>query len=259
MHACRPLYTEHVPSMQVFTEAEIASVRKAGKILRDCLEYAATLAKPGVTTREIDLKAEQFILERGGKPGFKGYHNYPSSLCISVNEECVHGLPGDRVLKDGDLVSLDGGVMVDGLHTDACLTVIVGTASPDAERLLRVTTEALQAGINTVHAGSHVGDISEAVQKVVEGAGCTILKPLTGHGLGYTLHQFPDIPNYGKRGTGARLVAGTIIAIEPITCLGSGGIRELDDGWTIVTADGSLSAHMEHTILVTENGCEIIA
>lgn len=245
--------------MQVFSPAEIASVRKAGAVLRECLQYAASLAKPGVTTREIDLKAEAFIAERGGRPGFKGFRNYPSSLCISVNDECVHGLPGERMLKDGDIVSLDGGVMMDGLHTDACITVGVGNISAEATKLIRVTTEALAAGVAVVRAGARVGDISAAVQAVVEGGHCTVIKPLTGHGLGHTLHQFPDIPNHGRRGTGPVLVAGTVIAIEPITTLGNGGIRELDDGWTIVSHDGALTAHMEHTILVTEDGHEILA
>jgi methionyl aminopeptidase len=245
--------------MQVFTPAEADSLRRAGSILRECLRHVATLALPGVTTEALDAIAEEFILARGGKPGFKGYRNYPASLCISVNDECVHGMPGKRKLAEGDIVSLDGGVMIDGLHTDACLTVPVGHISMDARRLLDVTMEALKAGMAEVRPGNRIGDISAAVQHVVEDGGCTIIKPLTGHGLGRTLHQFPDIPNYGKRGSGPIIVEGTLLAIEPITSLGGERIRELDDGWTIATADGALSAHFEHTVLVTPDGCEVIA
>lgn len=244
---------------QVFTTAEIASFRKGGKILRACLEETAKHVRPGVSTGELDRIAETFIRDHGGLPAFKGYHGFPATLCISLNEEAVHGIPGKRVLEEGDIVSLDGGVTYEGLITDACVTVGVGEISAEASKLLRVTGEALKKAVQVIRGGCRVGDISHAVQTHVEGSGCFILHALTGHGLGSTVHQFPDIPNYGKAGAGPILPAGTVIAVEPIVSLGSEEIREAADGWTVITKDGSLSAHMEHTILVTEDGCDVIA
>ena len=244
---------------QIFSAQEIESLRKGGKILRDCLAMVAAVTCPGMTTKQIDLLAETFIRDHGGEPGFKGYHGFTGTLCISVNEECVHGIPGPRVLQEGDIVSLDGGVLLDGLNTDACVTVALGPVPANAQHLLKVTSEALDRGVSAVRAGGKVGDISAAVQEHVEGNGCFILHALTGHGLGKTLHQFPDVPNHGKAGTGPTLPLHTIIAIEPIVSLGCEEIRETADGWTIVTKDGSLSAHFEHTVLVTEGGCEILA
>lgn len=245
--------------MQIFTEQERNSIRKAGKILRGCLEHTAKHVKPGVTLNELDAIAEAYILERGGKPGFKGYNGFPKTLCISVDDECVHGIPSDRKLEEGQIVSLDGGVMVDGLHTDACITVPVGEISEDAKRLLQVTEGALDAAVAVIREGARVGDISSAIQKHVEAGGCSCIPALTGHGLGKTLHQFPDVPNVGKAGTGATLPAYTLIAVEPIVALGKGQILQDDDGWTLRTKDGSLSAHFEHTLLITPDGCEVIA
>jgi methionyl aminopeptidase len=246
-------------SFQIFTEDEIKSLRKAGKILRGCLLETAKHVKPGVTTDELDKVAEAYIVKHGGTPAFKGYNGFPKTLCISIDDECVHGIPGKRVLKEGEIVSLDGGVLVDDLYTDACVTVGVGKISADAEKLLKVTSEALETAVSIVREGTKVGDISATIQTIVEAAGCSCIPALTGHGLGKTLHQFPDVPNVGRAGTGPALPSHTLIAIEPIVALGKGAILQDDDGWTLRTKDGSLSCHFEHTLLITPKGCEVIA
>ena len=248
-----------MPSCQIFTEEEIASLRRGGEILRECLQHVAKAVKPGITTGELDKMAEAFIAERGGKSAFKGYHGFPATLCISVNEECVHGIPGPRVLKEGDIVSLDGGVLYDDLYTDACVSVGVGRISPQAQKLLHVTEDALNRAVALVKAGVKVGDLSSLIQKTVESAGFKCIPALTGHGLGDTLHQFPDVPNVGKAGTGPILPPNTIIAIEPIVSAGSPEILQGEDGWTLSVKDGALSAHFEHTVLLTPQGCDIIA
>ncbi len=246
-------------SIQVFTEAEIASFRKGGAILRDCLEMLRPRVKPGITTKEIDAWAEEFILDRGGIPAFKGYHGYPATLCISVNDECVHGIPGERTIRDGDIVSLDGGVIVDELYTDACITVGVGNISKEAQNLLHVTENALADAVAFLKAGVRVGDLSALIQKTVEKGGCHSVRSLTGHGLGKSLHQYPDIPNLGKAGTGPVIPAYTVIAVEPIVSVSADEVVSTGDGWTLITEDGSLAAHSEHTLLVLPDGCEIIA
>ncbi len=245
---------------QIFTKKELQSLRTAGKILAECLELMGTLVAVGVSTKELDQKAEEFIRSHeGAEPAFLGYHGYPATICPSINEECVHGLPGDRRLQEGDIISTDCGVLVDGIYTDACRTFSVGKISKDAERLLNVSEQALKDAVMMIKAGVTVGDISSTIQDTVEGAGLTIVSALTGHGLGKTLHQFPDVPNYGRKGDGPVLPAGTVIAVEPIVCTGGDGIKEADDQWTISTKDGSLAAHFEHTLYITEDGCEIIA
>ena len=246
-------------SFQIFTEREIQSLRKAGKILRECLQHTAKHVKPGISTNELDAIAEEYIVKHGGKPAFKGYNGFPKTLCISVDDECVHGIPSERILKEGEIVSLDGGVLVDDLYTDSCITVPVGKISTEAQKLLKTTSEALEAAVSVVRKGAKVGDISSTIQTIVEAAGCSCIPALTGHGLGKTLHQFPDLPNVGKPGTGPTLPLHTLIAIEPIVALGKGQILQDDDGWTLRTKDGSLSAHFEHTLLITADGCEIIA
>jgi methionyl aminopeptidase len=248
-----------VGQFQQFSEAELSSLRRGGKILQDCLKTVAAAVRPGITTGELDQIAERFILERGGRPAFKGYHGFPATLCISVNEQCVHGIPGDRELLEGDIVSLDGGVILDDLYTDACVTVGVGQISAEAKNLIETGEEALKIAVKTAKAGVRIGDISAAVQQYVEGRGFTIVRALTGHGLGSTLHQFPDVPNFGKAGTGPVLPVGALIAVEPIVSAGGANIREESDGWTICTVDDSLATHSEHTILITERGAEIIA
>lgn len=245
--------------MQVFTPGEIDSFRRAGEILSACLRETAQAAEEGITTLELDHLAEAFIREQGGIPAFKGYSGYKHTLCTSINEECVHGIPSDRILKNGDNVSLDCGVIIDGLYTDACVTVGVGEISKENRKLLQVTKEALDAGLEMLQPGVHVGDLSSTIQAVVERAGFRCIPVLTGHGLGKTLHQFPDIPNVGKPGTGPVFPAGTVIAIEPIVCTGNPAVAEAKDGWTIITKDKSLCAHFEHTVLITEDGCEVLA
>lgn len=246
-------------SFVIYTKEEIASLRKSGAILRECLQYVHGLTRPGITTGELDQAAEAFIRERGGEPAFKGYHDYPATLCTSVNDQCVHAIPGDYTLEEGDIISLDGGVRFDGMITDACITVPVGAASGDAMRLLSVTDDALAAGIRQVRAGNRVGQISAAIQQVIETAGFSPVRALTGHGVGKAVHLYPDVPNAGKPGDGPVLPVHTVIAIEPIVAAGGGDAMEGEDGWTILTKDGSLCAHSEHTVLVTADGCEILA
>ena len=234
-------------------------MRRGGSILHACLAHVSSLVRPGVTTQEIDAAAERFIRSHDGAlPAFKGYQGFPATLCTSVNDECVHGIPGERVLQDGDIVSLDCGVLYDNLYTDACVTVGVGYLSPQAETLLRITEEALLCAIHAVHAGIHVGDISAAIEGAVIAEGFVPIKPLTGHGVGSDLHQFPDIPNFVRSDRGPRIPEDTVLAIEPIISSGKkDGIKEGEDGWTLKTQDGALSAHFEHTVLVTDKGCEV--
>lgn len=217
------------------------------------------LALRGVTTMELDQTAERFIREHGGLPAFKGYGGFTGTLCTSVNEECVHGIPGSRALKDGDVVKLDCGVIVDGLYTDAAITVIVGPPSEDAQRVIEASEEGLRRAIALVRGGVRVGDLSACIEATAREYRCNPVKGLVGHGLGRSLHCHPDIPNEGKAGSGPVLPAGTVIAIEPIITLGKGDMRQLEDGWTIVTRDGTLCSHTEHTVLVTESGHEILA
>lgn len=254
-----PSSSPFMSSSQIFTDAEIASLRKGGAILRECLKHVASKVTSGVTTEELDRLAETFIRDHGAVPAFKGYRNFPATLCISINEECVHGLPGPRTLKEGEIISLDGGVLLDGLNTDACVTVGVGHISPSAQQLLDVTKGALDHSLAIVRSGVQVGDISSTIQHTVEESGFHPVISLTGHGIGKSLHQFPDIPNIGEAKTGPRLPARTVVAIEPIVSAGSSRVKEADDGWTLRIADGALSAHFEHTVLVLEDGCEVLA
>ncbi|MDD5623154.1 MAG: type I methionyl aminopeptidase [Candidatus Peribacteraceae bacterium] len=247
-----------MPRCQIFTADEIASLRKGGKILHGALELTTSLAKPGVTTAELDRRAEEYIRDLGAEPGFKGYRGFPATLCTSINEETVHGIPGGRVLREGDLLSIDCGVLLDDLYTDACITLSIGPIPPKTQELVDITAEALARAIERVRPGVRVGDISSMIQKTVEAKGFSAVRALTGHGLGRDLHQFPDIPNVGEAGTGPHLPAGTIIAIEPIISSGSDAIRESDDGWTIYVQDRALTAHFEHTVLVTPEGYEIL-
>lgn len=231
----------------------------AGKILGACLKHMEALVTEGISTKELDRAAEEFIRSHeGAEPAFLGYHGYPATLCTSVNEQCVHGMPGDQTLRTGDIISVDCGVLYNGFYTDACRTFAVGKIGKEAERLLNVTSQALEDAVNMIKAGVTVGDISSTVQATVEGAGLTVVSALTGHGLGKTLHMYPDIPNFGEKGKGATIPANTVIAVEPIVCTGGDGIKEAPDNWTIMTKDGSLSAHFEHTIWVKEDGCEVL-
>lgn len=243
---------------QIFTPEQIEALRKSGVILHDVLRHAASLVRPGIATIELDRAAETFIRDHGGIPAFKGYHGFPASLCVSANDVCVHGIPGTWKLREGDIVGLDCGVFFQNLCTDACITVPVGAISSRAQTLVSATEEALASGIAKVRAGAKTGDISFAIHQKLRRHGFDAMRQLTGHGLGDDLHQFPDIPNFGEAGSGHLLPANTIIAIEPISTMGSVEIREDSDHWTLRTMDGSLSAHFEHTVLVTEKGCEIL-
>lgn len=247
-------------SFQLFSAEEIELLRRGGNILRQCLTETALRVRPGITTGELDRFAEEFIRSHeGAAPAFKGYHNFPATLCTSVNEQCVHGIPGPRELTEGDIVSLDCGVLLGGLYTDACVTVPVGNIPEDVRTFLTVTEAALERACAIVAPTVRIGDLSSMIQQYVEEHGYSCVNGLTGHGLGTTLHQFPDVPNVGKRGTGPKLPVHTIIAIEPITAMGRPEIQEDGDGWTIRTKDRSRSAHFEHTVLVTEAGVEILA
>jgi len=246
------------------TRREIRLIREAGRILAACLEYLGERVKPGVTTAELDRLAEEFIRREGGIPTFKGYRPkhigrvYRHSTCISVNDEVVHGLPGARVLEEGDLVSIDLGVTYRGYVGDGAATFPVGRVSPQAEKLIRVTREALYRGIERAVPGNRVGDISYAIQSFVEEHGFSVVREFVGHGVGRYPHEDPQVPNYGLPGEGELLAPGLVVAIEPMVNAGRPEIRVDDDGWTVRTLDGSLSAHFEHTVAITEEGPEIL-
>lgn len=248
-----------MPTCQVFTDVEISSFRKGGKVLRSCLDHMATLVRPGVQTIDLDRIAEEFIRDHGGVPAFKGFHGFPGTLCTSINEQCVHGMPSERALKEGDIISIDCGVIWDELYTDACITVGVGEISEKAAKLLETTKGALKEALKVLRAGVHTGDISSVIEQTALQGGAVPLSSLTGHGLGRTLHQYPDIPNSGEKGTGPKLPAGTVVAIEPILSLGSRQVSSNADGWTLEVKDCALSAHFEHTVLITDKGHEVIA
>ncbi len=239
---------------------EVETMAAAGRILADTLALMAGHVAPGVTTQDLDRIAEDFIRSHpGARPSFKGLYDFPASLCTSINHEIVHGMPSlARVLEDGDIISIDCGVCLEGLHADSATTVPVGEVSEDVERLLRVTREALDSGIKQAVAGNHVGDIGHAVQKIAEGAGYSVVRELVGHGIGTSFHEEPQVPNYGKPRRGARLQVGMTLAIEPMVNAGRPEIRTLDDKWTVVTTDGSLSAHFEHTVVIEPEGPRIL-
>lgn len=237
---------------------EIETMRRSGKITSKVLGDLMRAAKPGMTTAELDAMAEKGIRDLGGVPTFMGYHGYPSSICASVNEEVVHGMPGTRVLKDGDLLSIDIGTTFEGYVSDTAVTVAIGTISEEAQRLLRVTQECLMKGIEQMHKGNRLGDIGAAVQKHAEAAGYGVVRELVGHGIGTKMHEEPQVPNYGTAGAGMELRAGLVLAIEPMITEGKYAVNTLKDGWTVVTADGRLAAHFEHTIAITEDGPRIL-
>ncbi len=245
---------------QIFTDEEIELVREGGKILRGCLDMIGEEVDIGITTGDLDSKAEEFIRSHNGaEPGFKGYNGFPATLCTSVNEECVHGIPSDRVLQDGEIIAIDCGVRMHGFYTDACMTFPIGKISDEARNLLAATQGALKEAEKILKAGAHVGDISSTVQQYVESHGFTVVRSLTGHGLGKDLHQFPDVPNFGEAGTGPVFPARTLVAIEPIIATGEYQVMQSPDGWTLSMKDNGLSAHFEHTFVVLEDKCEIIA
>jgi methionyl aminopeptidase len=238
---------------------DLARMRDAGRVVRAVLDEVAAAAVAGVSTGELDRIAEARTLALGAVPAFKGYLGYPASVCISLNDEVVHGIPSEsRILRDGDLVGLDFGAILRGFHGDAAETVLVGQGTPEAERLLAATREALAAGVAAALPGGRVGDIGAAVQRSAEAKGFSVVREFVGHGIGRKLHEPPQVPNFGAPGTGAWMRPGLVLAIEPMVNAGLPGVRTLGDGWTAVTEDGSLSAHFEHTVAITEAGPEIL-
>lgn len=233
---------------------EIEKLHAANAIVSMVLDRLGEMIRDGVTTGELDRLAEEMILKAGGRPAFKGYRGYRHTLCTSVNEEVVHGIPGDRMLVNGDIVGVDCGVLLDGFYGDMARTFAVGRISPSAERLLRVTEEALLTGTEEARVGKRLFDISSAVQKKVEANGFSVVRDFVGHGVGTSLHEDPQVPNFGEAGTGIKLRAGMVLALEPMVNIGDWKTKVLDDGWTVVTADGSLSAHFEHSVAITESG-----
>ena len=237
---------------------EIELMRRAGKITAAARALAGEMVRPGVTTQEIDKAVEQFIRSQGAVPSFLNYSGYPASACISVNDEVIHGIPGKRVLKEGDIVSVDVGAYVGGFHGDCAATFACGKISPEAEDLIRVTRESFFEGIRFAKEGHRLMDISAAIQMYVESRGYSIVREFVGHGIGTHLHESPEVPNYGRPGRGPRLLRGMTLAIEPMVNAGEAGVRQLSDGWTVKTLDGKLSAHYENTILITDGEPEIL-
>jgi methionyl aminopeptidase len=239
--------------------SEIDRLRQAGRITASTIERLLPEVKPGVTTKQLDAVAEEHIRREGGTPSFKGYRGFPASICTSINEEVVHGIPGTRRLQDGDLISLDVGAIWEGYHGDSAVTVFVGEPpSGEAEKLVRATEESLEAGISMIRPGGHLSDIGHAVQQVVEGAGFAVVREYVGHGIGRNLHEDPQIPNFGSPGRGPEIRPGLVVAVEPMVIAGDWQTRVLADDWTVVSADGGLAAHFEHTIAVTEDGPEVL-
>ncbi|OUM95073.1 MAG: type I methionyl aminopeptidase [Thermobacillus sp. ZCTH02-B1] len=238
--------------------AELELMREAGRIVAETHRLLKQAIRPGVTTAELDRLAEAYIRSRGAVPSFKGYNQFPASICTSVNDELVHGIPGPRVLKEGDIISIDIGAQYRGYHGDSAWTYPVGEISEEHRRLLEVTERSLMEGLKHVKAGVRLYTVSHAIQRVVEEAGMSVVREYVGHGIGAKLHEEPQIPNYGIPDRGPRLKAGMTLAIEPMVILGERYVRTLEDNWTVVTVDGTWCAHFEHTVAVTEDGCEIL-
>lgn len=236
----------------------ISKVRQASKIVAETIKLLEKITKPGVTTLTLDKQAESFILSKNGRPAFKGYRGFPANICASLNEEIVHGIPTDRVIEESDLVSVDVGVELDGWFSDAAATFIIGKVDKQRKRLVKVTREALFLGIDQAKQGKRLFDISSAIQKHVEKNGFSVVRQFVGHGIGKKLHEEPQIPNFGKAGTGPVLKSGMLLAIEPMVNMGTWEAEILGNGWTAVTKDKKSSAHFEHTILITEKGNEIL-
>lgn len=241
------------------TPAQIATMRRAGRVVAEMHEECTRAARPGATTAEVDAVAREVLARRDARSNFLGYHGFPAVICASPNEVVVHGIPGPRVLEEGDILSIDCGAIVDGWHADAAITVPVGEIDDESKRLITVTRDSLEAAIRVMTVGSTLGAIGAAASGVVEAAGMSIVREYTGHGIGTAMHEEPPVPNY-PNGSGSRmkLKDGLVLAIEPMVNLGRAGTRELDDGWTVVTLDGSRSAHFEHTIAITDAGPEVL-
>jgi methionyl aminopeptidase len=247
-----------VESFRLKRPDEIEKMRVSGRILGACLSHLAASVRPGLTTLDLDREAETFIRDHGCIPGFLGFDGFPNSLCVSINEQVVHGIPGPQVIRDGDLVSLDCGLILDGWWADSGLSVACGEGSAEVLRLIDVTRDALDLGIAAAKPGNHIGDIGAAVQRFVESNGYSVVRQYVGHGIGRDMHEAPQIPNYGTAGTGNLLKPGYVIAIEPMVNVGRPETRVLDDDWTVVTSDGKLSCYFEHTVAITESGPEVL-
>ncbi len=233
-------------------------MRRAGKIVAETLKLVELNIRPGMMTSEIDKMAEDFILSKGAKPAFKGYHGFPAATCVSIDEEVVHGIPGKRILTDGQIVSVDLGAIIDGFYGDSAATFAVGEISAEKRKLLEVTKRSLGAGIAEVRAGNKLGQVSNAIQRSAEAAGYSVVRDLVGHGIGRAMHEEPQIPNYGSTEEGPILQAGMVLAIEPMVNIGTYKVHTKADGWTIVTDDGLPSAHFEHTVAVREDSGDIL-
>ncbi|MDI6591399.1 MAG: type I methionyl aminopeptidase [Patescibacteria group bacterium] len=238
--------------------AEIQIMAEGGKILAKIMKELEKMVRPGITTKELDRTAEALILKSGGKCSFKGYEGFPACLCTSINEEIVHAIPSERKLKEGDIISLDLGILYKGFHSDMAITVPVGKIDPEKARLIRVTKKALKRGIKKVRLGNTFGDIGNTIQRYVESQGFNVVRDLCGHGIGKELHEDPKIPNYGKRHSGPEIKEGMVFCIEPMVTVGDWKIKKTKDGFGYETADGSLSCHFEHMVTVIKNGCKVL-
>ncbi|MBV8957542.1 MAG: type I methionyl aminopeptidase [Actinobacteria bacterium] len=239
------------------TADELKKMRKAGRVVAEMHAATRAAAKPGVTTLDLDQVARDVLEKRNARSNFLNYHGFPAVICTSPNDMIVHGIPGPYRLEEGDILSIDCGAIIEGYHGDAAFTMAIGEVTPEAEKLIRVTEESLEAGIAQMVDGNRLSDIGHAVQTVAEGAGFSVVREYVGHAIGTAMHEEPQVPNYGSPGKGIKLRAGMVFAVEPMVNAGKPGTRLLDDGWSVVTADGSLSAHFEHTIAITDSGPEV--
>jgi methionyl aminopeptidase len=244
--------------IELKTAREIEIMKNNGRILAQTLQLIQQNTRPGIKTSQLNQLAEDFIKRKGAYPAFKGYRGFPASICISINDEVVHGIPGERIIEEGEIVSVDAGVLKDGYYADAACTYAVGSIPEEAQLLIEVTQQALQSCLAFVSEGRHLSDVSHAIQSFVEGKGFSVVRDLVGHGIGKNMHEEPQIPNFGPPGQGVILKKGMVLAIEPMVNAGSFEIDTRDDRWTVVTRDGSLSAHFEHTVAVTENGAQVL-
>ncbi len=240
------------------TVKEIEIIRKNNLIVSKTLAEIAKLIRPGITTRQLDIRAEEFIRDHGAEPAFKGYKGFPATLCTSINEEVVHGIPGNTILKDGDIISIDCGTLMDGYYGDSAYTFEVGEVKQEVRKLLRITKECLEIGVQNAIDGNRLGDISFVIQKHAEDAGYSVVREMVGHGIGKQLHEPPEVPNYGKRGKGVKLQKGMVLCIEPMINMGRKAIMQKNDGWTIITADKLPSAHFEYAVLVDKGEPDIL-
>lgn len=245
--------------MIIYGEEEVRAIKRSNQIVAKILQELGSMVRPGVRTKELDKFAEEKTREMGAIPAFKGYRDFPSSLCTSINEEIVHGIPSSRALREGDIISLDFGVLYEGYYGDAAITFPVGEVTPKARKLIQAAKEAFHAGLDKARAGNRLSDISHAIQTYVEGQGFSVIRSFVGHGIGLSLHEEPQIPNFGPPGRGPKMKPGMVFALEPMIAMGDWNVEILEDNWTAITRDKSLSAHHEHTVAITEEGAKILS